>query len=61
MASATRAEEVLTGSCVNAQAILDYIGRRKPEVVSLVAMGSFWRAAEEDVACAALRPYAYVK
>lgn len=52
LASATCAEEVLTGSFVNADAIVRYIRRRRPEVVSLVAMGSFGRIAEEDVACA---------
>jgi len=43
--NAVNADEIITGSFVNAQAVIDYIRMKKPEVVSLVCMG--WRAAEE--------------
>jgi 2-phosphosulfolactate phosphatase len=47
------ADEVITGSFVNAAAIVQHVNRRKPRKVSLVCMG--WNAAErtaEDEACA---------
>jgi len=51
--NADNADIVLTGSFVNAAAISQYIKKRNPEHVSLVAMG--YRAtisAEEDILCA---------
>lgn len=39
IANATNAEEILTGSFVNAQAIIHYIRKQNPEKVSLVCMG----------------------
>jgi 2-phosphosulfolactate phosphatase len=39
IANATGADEILTGSFVNASAIVNYIRRQKPEKVSLVCMG----------------------
>lgn len=51
--NATEAQEVITGSFVNAAAIVAYIKARKPDLVSLVAMGSsFGAPAEEDTLCA---------
>ncbi len=51
--NAVHAEEILTGSLVNARAVADYISRRQPETVSLVAMGNGGeRTAREDVICA---------
>ena len=50
---AVNATEIITGSLVNARAIAEYIRRRDPEEVSLVAMGVFGqRSSEEDVLCA---------
>lgn len=47
------ADEVLTGSFVNAQAIISYILQRKPEQVTFVAMGDSGRfRTSEDDACA---------
>lgn len=43
--NAVNADEIITGSFVNAQAIIDYIRMRNPAVVSLVCMG--WEATEE--------------
>ena len=53
LVNAQAADEVITGSFVNAEAIVDYIQAKNPKTVSLVAMGSNsgWRA-EEDTACA---------
>lgn len=51
--AATSADEVITGSFVNAAAIVDHLRRRRPGQVSLVCMG--WNAGErtaEDEACA---------
>lgn len=51
--AATRAEEVITGSFVNAGAIVAWLQDRRPARVSLVCMG--WNATErtaEDEACA---------
>ncbi|MBL7971632.1 MAG: 2-phosphosulfolactate phosphatase, partial [Prolixibacteraceae bacterium] len=39
IANATGADEIITGSFVNAKAIVDYIRRQNPERVSLVCMG----------------------
>lgn len=39
IANATGADEILTGSFVNAGAIIDYIRKQNPERVSLVCMG----------------------
>ena len=39
IANATRADEILTGSFVNAQAIIQYIRKQNPDKVSLVCMG----------------------
>jgi 2-phosphosulfolactate phosphatase len=39
IANATEADEILTGSFVNAQAIINYIRKKNPEKVSLVCMG----------------------
>lgn len=53
LVNAVNADIVLTGSLVNADAVVKYIKSVNPEVVSLVAMG--YRAsvsAEEDVLCA---------
>ena len=52
--SATGADTVLLGSFVMAEAIVKYIQRADPEVVSLVAMGSVGvKPSEEDESCAA--------
>jgi 2-phosphosulfolactate phosphatase len=51
--AAERADEVITGSFVNAAAIVTWIRARAPAIVSLVCMG--WNATEraaEDEACA---------
>ncbi|MFC2098229.1 2-phosphosulfolactate phosphatase [Bacteroidota bacterium] len=53
MVNATGADEILTGSFVNADAIVKYIKSRKPEQVSLVCMGySAKYPIEEDSLCA---------
>jgi len=39
IANATKADEIITGSFVNAQAIINYIRYKNPEIVSLVCMG----------------------
>ncbi len=50
---ATRADEVLTGSFVNAGAVIRYIRRANPGLVSLVCMGySAKYPVEEDTLCA---------
>ena len=52
--NATHAEEIITGSLLNAAAVAAYIGRRQPQQVSLVCMGNAGIApAEEDELCAA--------
>ena len=55
LTAATGAEEVLTGSLVNAAAICRYIAARRPERVSIVRMGqdARERCAEDDL-CAEL-------
>ena len=51
--SAAGAEELLTGSLVNARAVAAYIRRRAPGTVSLVCMGAGGRRpSEEDTLCA---------
>ena len=51
--NAVHAEEILTGSFLNAKAIAEYIRQRNPENVSLVCMGKEGLApAEEDELCA---------
>jgi 2-phosphosulfolactate phosphatase len=51
--NATLADEIITGSFVNAGAIVEYIHRRKPERVSLVCMGlGGAEPADEDTRCA---------
>ena len=51
--SASNADELLTGSFVNAGAIIQYIQKQKPEKVSLVCMGyAALRPVEEDTLCA---------
>jgi 2-phosphosulfolactate phosphatase len=53
LANALNADEVITGSFVNADAILQYIRVRKPDTVSLVAMGyACLYPVEEDDGCA---------
>ncbi|MDA8140439.1 MAG: 2-phosphosulfolactate phosphatase [Desulfobacteraceae bacterium] len=52
LAAARQAQQVLTGSFVNADAIVEYIRRRAATVVSLVCMGSEDRPAVEDLLCA---------
>ncbi len=50
---ATLADEIITGSFVNAQAVIQYIKARDPDVVSLVCMGYATRyPVEEDTFCA---------
>jgi 2-phosphosulfolactate phosphatase len=51
-ASAAGADEIITGSLVNASAIADYIRKKNPEHVSLVCMGVGGRyPAPEDELC----------
>ena len=51
--NAVHAEEIVTGSFVNAKAIADYIRKKSPDKVSLVCMGKEGLAqAEEDELCA---------
>ena len=53
IANARNAQEVITGSLVNAKAIARYIREKNPEIVSLVCMGnSAVRIAMEDELCA---------
>ncbi len=53
IANAINADEIITGSFVNVQAIIDYIKKQNPEAVSLVAMGSAGvHIADEDTLCA---------
>ena len=53
LVSATGADELLTGSFVNADAIVDYIIQRNPDQVSLVCMGyAAQYPIEEDTLCA---------
>ena len=51
--NAVHADEILTGSFVNASSVAEYIRRKSPEKVSLVCMGKEGLAeAEEDELCA---------
>jgi 2-phosphosulfolactate phosphatase len=51
--NATGASEIITGSFVNAPAIIKYIKSKNPEFVSLVCMGyAAQRPTEEDTFCA---------
>ena len=53
IANAMNADEVLTGSLVNAKAIAEYIKQKDPEEVSLVCMGLEAKSqTEEDNLCA---------
>jgi len=53
IANATRANEIITGSFVNAAAIVKYIGQKQPEMVSLVCMGYACQyPTDEDTLCA---------
>lgn len=53
LVNATRADEIITGSFVNAHAIVNYINARKPQTVSLVCMGYACQyPTEEDTFCA---------
>ena len=52
IANAVNAEEILTGSFVNAKATAEYILQKKAEDVSLVAMGWDGHRTEEDELCA---------
>lgn len=53
VANALYADEIITGSLVNARAIAAYIRAQAPETVSLVAMGTDGiKSAQEDVLCA---------
>ena len=53
LANASQADEVITGSFVNADAIVRYIRAKNPETVSLVAMGyACLYPVEEDDSCA---------
>lgn len=52
--NAVHADEIITGSLVNARAVADYIISRQPQTVSLVCMGNGGvRPAPEDELCAA--------
>ncbi len=51
--NATNAGEIITGSFVNATAIVNYVKKQSPELLSLVCMGySTLYPAEEDTFCA---------
>jgi 2-phosphosulfolactate phosphatase len=53
IANAKNAEEIITGSLVNAGAIVQYIRQKNPAVVSLVCMGYACRyPTDEDTFCA---------
>lgn len=53
IANATQADEIITGSFVNADAIVRYIQYKKPAIVSLVCMGYACEyPTEEDTYCA---------
>lgn len=53
LANANNASELLTGSFVNADAIVKYIKQKQPNLVSLVCMGySAQKPTEEDTFCA---------
>lgn len=51
--NATGADEIITGSLVNARAVAEYIIEKQPKTVSLVCMGNAGvRSAAEDELCA---------
>ncbi len=51
--NATGADEIITGALVNAKAIANYIQKKNPDLVSLVAMGNQGKThCDEDVYCA---------
>lgn len=53
LVGATQADEIITGSFVNAGAIVRYIQEKQPEQVTLVAMGTAGTMrAQEDMMCA---------
>lgn len=53
LVNATGASEIITGSLVNAKAIADYIAKKNPDTVSLVAMGLLGKTSgTEDLLCA---------
>ena len=53
IASATKADEIITGSFVNAGAIIRYIQQKQPKTVSLVCMGYACEyPTDEDTLCA---------
>lgn len=53
LVNAREAQEIITGSFVNAEAVTGYIRSRQPEQVSLVCMGdSGVEPADEDIFCA---------
>jgi 2-phosphosulfolactate phosphatase len=53
IANATKAEEIISGSFVNAGAIIRYIQQQEPETVSLVCMGYACEyPTDEDTLCA---------
>lgn len=53
IAGAVNAQEIITGSFVNARAVARYIKMRQPEIVSLVAMGTAGISPSvEDLLCA---------
>ena len=53
IANATNASEILTGSFVNAGAIVKYINKKQPQTVSLVCMGYACEyPTDEDTLCA---------
>ena len=52
-ANAKDADELISGSLVNAEAIVSYIKKKSPEKVALVCMGTWAvRPADEDTLCA---------
>lgn len=53
IANAIHADEIITGSLVNARAVADYIAAKQPENVSLVCMGLSGKdPTDEDTLCA---------
>ena len=57
-AASAGATEIVTGSLVNARAVTDYISSRKPETVSIVAMGKAGLTpTTEDLICAHYMAY----
>lgn len=53
IANATKADEIITGSFVNASAIIKYIQQKQPKTVSLVCMGYACKyPTDEDTLCA---------